>query len=100
MLAEHEVNSSTSTVRHVASTEADIYTCLAGAIAPYSGRKHGGATFSVMNMLREIGTVENVPGFLEEVRNGKKLLFGFGHRIYKNRDPRTDISKQIVEELF
>jgi citrate synthase len=98
--AEHELNCSTAAMRHLASSEVDVYTCIAGASAALYGRKHGGANEAVLRMLEEIGDVKQIPEFLEQVKSGKRRLMGFGHRIYKNYDPRAKIVKRIAEEVF
>ena len=98
--AEHELNCSTAAMRHLASSEVDVYTCIAGAAAALYGRKHGGANEAVLRMLEEIGSVDNIPAFLEKVKAGKGRLMGFGHRIYKNYDPRAKIVKRISDDVF
>jgi citrate synthase len=98
--AEHELNCSTAMMRHLASSEVDVYTCIAGAAAALYGRRHGGANEAVLRMLEEIGTVENIPAFIEKVKIGKGRLMGFGHRVYKNYDPRARIVKKVADEIF
>lgn len=98
--AEHELNCSTAMMRHLASSEVDVYTCIAGASAALYGRRHGGANEAVLRMLEEIGSVENIPIFIEKVKNGKGRLMGFGHRVYKNYDPRARIVKKVADEIF
>jgi len=98
--ADHEQNCSTSAMRAVGSSNADPFASAAAAIAALSGPLHGGANEEVLLMLKEIGTKENIPGFIEEVKNGKRKLMGFGHRVYKNYDPRARIIKQVAEEVF
>lgn len=98
--ADHELNCSTAAMRHLASAESDVYTCMAGAAAALYGRKHGGANEAVLRMLEEIGTIENVPNFISLVKAGKRKLMGFGHRVYKNYDPRARIVKKVSEEVF
>ena len=98
--AEHELNCSTAAMRHLASSEVDVYTCIAGAAAALYGRKHGGANESVLRMLEEIGSVDNIPTFLDKVKSGKGRLMGFGHRVYKNYDPRAKIVRRIAEDVF
>ena len=98
--AEHELNCSTAAMRHLASSEVDVYTCIAGSAAALYGRKHGGANEAVLRMLEEIGSVQNIPSFIEKVRKGKAKLMGFGHRIYKNYDPRAKLVKKISEDVF
>ena len=87
-------------MRHLASSEVDVYSCVAGAAAALYGRRHGGANEAVLRMLEEIGTVENIPQFLDSVKKGKGRLMGFGHRVYKNYDPRAKIVKRIAEDVF
>ncbi|CAG9314401.1 unnamed protein product [Blepharisma stoltei] len=98
--AEHELNCSTAAMRHLASSEVDVYTCVAGAAAALYGRKHGGANEAVLRMLEEIGSVENIPAFLDKVKIGKGRLMGFGHRVYKNYDPRAKIVKRLADDVF
>ena len=98
--AEHELNCSTAAMRHLASSEVDVYTCIAGASAALYGRKHGGANEAVLRMLEDIGNVENIPQFLEKVKSGRRRLMGFGHRVYKNYDPRARIVKKLAEDVF
>ena len=98
--ADHEQNCSTSTMRAVGSSNADPFSTTAAAIAALSGPLHGGANEEVLHMLGEIGTKENIPAFIEHVKEGKRKLMGFGHRVYKNYDPRARIIKQVAEEVF
>jgi citrate synthase len=98
--ADHEQNCSTSTMRAVGSSHADPYATTAAAIAALSGPLHGGANEEVLRMLAEIRTKENIPGFIEQVKAGKRKLMGFGHRVYKNYDPRARIIKQVADEVF
>jgi len=98
--ADHEQNCSTSTMRAVGSSHADPYATAAAAIAALSGPLHGGANEEVLRMLAEIQTKENIPGFIEQVKAGKRKLMGFGHRVYKNYDPRARIIKQVADEVF
>ncbi|PWT98720.1 MAG: citrate (Si)-synthase [Terriglobia bacterium] len=98
--ADHEQNCSTSTMRAVGSSNADPFATMAGAIAALSGPLHGGANEEVLLMLDEIGTVSNIPGFIAQVKEGKRKLMGFGHRVYKNYDPRARIIKKVAEEVF
>lgn len=95
--AEHELNCSTAAVRHLASSGVDVYTTVAGAAAALYGPKHGGANEAVIRMLESIGDKKNIPQFLEDVKNRKKLLMGFGHRVYKNYDPRAKIIKKVIK---
>ncbi|WP_350643512.1 citrate/2-methylcitrate synthase, partial [Psychrobacter sp. HY3-MNA-CIBAN-0198] len=87
--ADHEQNASTSTVRLAGSTGANPYACIAAGIAALWGPSHGGANEAVLEMLDEIGSVENVPEFMEKVKSREVKLMGFGHRVYKNFDPRA-----------
>ncbi|KAL0652945.1 hypothetical protein Bca4012_095636 [Brassica carinata] len=98
--AEHEMNCSTAAARHLASSGVDVYTAIAGAVGAIGGPLHGGATKTVPQMLFEIGTVENIPEFIESVKNKNRKLSGFGHRIYKNYDPRARVVKRLAEEVF
>ncbi len=98
--ADHEQNCSTNAMRAIGSSEADPYSALAGAAAALYGPLHGGANEAVLNMLSEIGDVKNVPAFIDEVKAGKRKLMGFGHRIYKNYDPRATIIKRTADEVF
>jgi citrate synthase len=98
--ADHEQNCSTSTMRAVGSSHADPYATAAAAIAALSGPLHGGANEEVLKMLDEIGSTDNIPGFIDLVKAGKCKLMGFGHRVYKNYDPRARIIKQVADEVF
>lgn len=95
--AEHELNCSTAAVRHMTSSLADVYTSLAGSVTALYGPRHGGANEAVLKMLMEIKTVDNIPAYLQAVKDKKKMLFGFGHRVYKNYDPRAKIVKAVAE---
>jgi citrate synthase len=98
--ADHEQNCSTNTMRAVGSSQADPYATSAAAIAALWGPLHGGANEEVLRMLDEIGSKDNIPGFIEQVKGGKRKLMGFGHRVYKNYDPRARIIKQVADEVF
>lgn len=98
--ADHEQNCSTSTMRNIGSSRADPYSALAGAAAALYGPLHGGANEAVLRMLNEIGDVKNIPGYIERVKKGEFRLMGFGHRVYKNYDPRARIIKQVADEVF
>jgi citrate synthase len=98
--ADHEQNCSTTTMRVIGSAHADPYSALAGSMAALYGPLHGGANEAVLRMLREIGTVDNIPAFMESVRKGERRLMGFGHRVYKSYDPRASIIKQTAHEVF
>jgi citrate synthase len=95
--ADHEQNCSTSTMRGIGSSHADPYSALAGAAAALYGPLHGGANEAVLRMLREIGSVKNVAGFIRRVKAGEGRLMGFGHRVYKSYDPRATIIKRIAD---
>ncbi|REJ81786.1 MAG: citrate synthase, partial [Planctomycetota bacterium] len=98
--ADHEQNCSASAMRAIGSSEADCYSALAGAAAALYGPLHGGANEAVLRMLTEIGDVKNVPAHIERVKQGEVRLMGFGHRVYKNYDPRAKIIKQTADEVF
>ena len=98
--ADHEQNCSTSTMRNIASSDADPYSSMAGAAAALYGPLHGGANEAVLRMLTEIGDVKNIPAYIEKVKNREVRLMGFGHRVYKNYDPRAKIVKKIADEVF
>ncbi|MBS9780185.1 MAG: citrate (Si)-synthase [Moraxellaceae bacterium] len=98
--ADHEQNASTSTVRLAGSTGANPYACISAGIAALWGPSHGGANEAVLNMLDEIGSVENVPEFMEKVKRREVKLMGFGHRVYKNFDPRAKVMKETCDEVL
>ncbi|HET7768928.1 MAG TPA: citrate synthase [Chloroflexota bacterium] len=98
--ADHEQNCSTSAMRVIGSSLADPYSALAGAAAALYGPLHGGANEEVLRMLQEIGNVKRIPAFLDRVRAGETRLMGFGHRVYKNYDPRARIVRQLAPEVF
>jgi citrate synthase len=98
--ADHEQNCSTSAVRSVGSSDVDPYSAVAAGVAALYGPLHGGANEAVLRMLREIETVENIPAFLEKVKAREAKLMGFGHRVYKNYDPRARIIQQHMDEVF
>lgn len=98
--ADHEQNASTSTVRLAGSSGANPFACIAAGIASLWGPSHGGANEAVLNMLDEIGDVSKVPEFMEDVKAKKRRLMGFGHRVYKNMDPRAAIMKQTCDEVL
>ncbi|XP_028791800.1 citrate synthase, glyoxysomal-like [Neltuma alba] len=98
--AEHEMNCSTSAVRHLSSSGVDVFTAIAGAVGALYGPLHGGANEAVLKMLSEIGTVENIPEFIEGVKARKRKLSGFGHRVYKNYDPRARVLRRLADEVF
>ncbi|MFC7625140.1 citrate synthase [Microlunatus sp. GCM10028923] len=98
--ADHEQNASANAVRAVGSTEVDPYSAVAAGIAALYGPLHGGANEAVLRMLRRIGSTDNIPGFIEGVKAGKERLMGFGHRVYKNYDPRAKIIKKACDDVF
>jgi citrate synthase len=98
--ADHEQNCSTNAVRSVGSSQVDPYSATAAGIAALYGPLHGGANEAVLRMLRRIGTVDNIPGFIEGVKTGKERLMGFGHRVYKSFDPRAKIIKKACDDVF
>ncbi|MDQ4071680.1 MAG: citrate synthase [Actinomycetota bacterium] len=98
--ADHEQNCSTAAVRNVGSSQVDPYSAVAAGVAALYGPLHGGANEQVLKMLERIETTDNIPGFLEGVKNREEKLMGFGHRVYKNYDPRADIIKKHVDEVF
>jgi len=98
--ADHEQNCGTTAMRLVGSAHADPYSATAAATAALYGPRHGGANEAVIRMLTEIGSIENVDAYIKEVKEGKRLLEGFGHRVYKSYDPRARIIKETAEEVF
>lgn len=98
--ADHEQNCSTNAVRAVGSSRVDPYSAIAAGIAALYGPLHGGANEAVVRQLHEIGTVENVPGFIDRVKKGERRLMGFGHRVYKTYDPRAAIIKETTRRVF
>ncbi len=98
--ADHEQNCSTSSARAVGSSRTDIYSAVSAASAALYGPLHGGANEAVINMLHKIGNKSNISGFIEGVKNGEERLMGFGHRVYKNYDPRAKIIKELAYQVF
>jgi citrate synthase len=98
--ADHEQNCSSTAMRGVGSSHVDPYSAIAAAIAALYGPLHGGANEEVLRMLVDIGSVNNVPSYIKRVKSGEKKLMGFGHRVYKNYDPRARIVKQLAYEVF
>jgi citrate synthase len=98
--ADHEQNCSANAIRSIGSSLVDPYSALAGAAAALYGPLHGGANEAVLKMLAEIGDVKRVPEFITKVKAGERRLMGFGHRIYKNYDPRAQIIKQVADGVF
>ena len=98
--ADHEQNCSTSAVRSVGSSQVDPYSAVAAGVSALYGPLHGGANEAVLRMLRRIEKVENIPAFIEGVKAGKERLMGFGHRVYKNFDPRATIIKKACDDVF
>jgi citrate synthase len=98
--ADHEQNCSTSAVRGVGSSQVDPYSAVAAGVAALYGPLHGGANEAALRMLRRIETKENIPDFVKGVKDGNERLMGFGHRVYKNYDPRARIIKSAVDEAL
>ncbi len=98
--ADHEQNCSSTTMREVGSSQADPYLSMAGAASALSGPLLGGANDEVLRMLDEIGSVKNIPAYIKRVKEGELKLMGFGHRVYKNYDPRARIIKSVADEVF
>jgi citrate synthase len=98
--ADHEQNCSTSAVRSVGSSQVDPYSAVAAGVAALYGPLHGGANEAVLRMLRRIEKKDNIPDFVEGVKAGNERLMGFGHRVYKNYDPRAKIIKKACEDVF
>jgi citrate synthase len=98
--ADHEQNCSTSAMRNVGSSHVDPYSATAAAASALYGPLHGGANEAVLLMLDHIGSKNNVPAFIKSVKDGKGKLMGFGHRVYKNYDPRAKVIKKLADEVF
>ncbi|HEX9727864.1 MAG TPA: citrate synthase [Gemmatimonadales bacterium] len=98
--ADHEQNCSTAAMRGIGSSHADPYCAMAGAAAALYGPLHGGANEQVLRMLREIGNVKAIPDYMKRVKGKEVRLMGFGHRVYKNYDPRAKIIKRVADEVF
>jgi citrate synthase len=98
--ADHEQNCSTSSVRMVGSSHVDPFSAMSAGVAALFGPLHGGANEQVLRMIEEIGTIQNVPAFIETVKSGSGKLMGFGHRVYKSYDPRAKIVKQLADSVF
>jgi citrate synthase len=98
--ADHEQNCSASAMRNIGSSHVDPYSAIAGAAAALYGPLHGGANEAVLRMLDEIGSKSKVPEFIAAVKNGSGRLMGFGHRVYKNYDPRAKVIKRLADEVF
>jgi citrate synthase len=98
--ADHEQNCSTNAMRAIGSSHVDPYSAMAGAAAALYGPLHGGANEAVLRMLAQIGEKKNIPEFIKRVKNGEGRLMGFGHRIYKNYDPRARIIKNAADKVF
>jgi citrate synthase len=97
---DHEQNCSTNAMRSIGSSQVDPFSALAGACAALYGPLHGGANEAVLRMLEEIGSVHNIPAYIKRVKAGEVRLMGFGHRVYKNFDPRGKVIKQLADEVF
>ena len=98
--AEHEMQCSTAAMRHMASSMADVYVSLSGALTSLYGPRHGGGLEAVFHMLEDIGTIENVANYVQQIKRKERMLMGFGHRAYSNNDPRAVIIKQLAMEIF
>jgi citrate synthase len=98
--ADHEQNCSTSAARSVGSSNVDPYSAISAASSALYGPLHGGANEAVIRMLMQIGSKDKIPSFIDDVKNGKGRLMGFGHRVYKNYDPRATIIKDLAYEVF
>jgi citrate synthase len=98
--ADHEQNCSSTAARVVGSAHSDPYSVVAAAAAALYGPLHGGANEAVIRMLEEVGSVKNIPDLIKQVKGGERRLMGFGHRVYKNYDPRAKIIKQVAEQVF
>jgi citrate synthase len=98
--ADHEQNCSAAVMRNIGSAMSDPYSAMSGAAAALFGPRHGGANEAVVNMLTDIEDVKNVPAYVERVKQGEFRLMGFGHRVYKNYDPRARIIKKIADDVF
>ncbi len=98
--ADHEQNCSTNAMRSIGSSQVDPFSALAGACAALYGPLHGGANEAVLRMLQEIGSIDRVPEYVKRVRRGEVRLMGFGHRVYRNFDPRGAVIKKIAEQVF
>jgi citrate synthase len=98
--ADHEQNCSTNAMRSIGSAHTDPFSALAGAAAALYGPLHGGANEMVLRMLNEIGSIDKVPDYIKRVKAGEFRLMGFGHRVYKNYDPRARIIKKVAYEVF
>ena len=98
--ADHEQNCSTNAVRAVGSSQVDPYSAVAAGVAALYGPLHGGANEAVLRMLKRIGSKDNIPDFMQGVKDGNERLMGFGHRVYKNYDPRATIIKKACNDVF
>jgi citrate synthase len=98
--ADHEQNCSTNAMRSIGSSQVDPYSAVAGSAAALYGPLHGGANEMVLRMLTEIGSVDKIPAYIERVKSGEVKLMGFGHRVYKNYDPRARVIKRTAEQVF
>jgi len=98
--ADHEQNCSASGMRHLTSSGVDVYTSVGGAASALYGPRHGGANEAVLKMLERIGDKKNIPEFIKAVKTKKVRLMGFGHRVYKNYDPRARIVRKLADDVF
>merc|ERR1719251_818911 len=97
--ADHELNCSTSAMRHLTSSGVDVYTSISGAAGALYGPRHGGANEAVLRMLEGIGSKDNIPSFIDKVKKKQIKLMGFGHRVYKNYDPRAKIVRKVADKV-
>jgi citrate synthase len=97
--ADHEFNASTFSAREIASTMSDMYSAVTGAIGALKGPLHGGANEAVMKMLIEIGNMSNIEPWLAKARSEKRKIMGFGHRVYKTKDPRAEVLEGMSEQI-
>jgi len=98
--ADHEQNCSTNAMRSIGSSQVDPFSALAGACAALYGPLHGGANEAVLRMLEEIGSIHNIPAYINRVKHGELRMMGYGHRVYKNYDPRATIIKGVADQVF
>merc|ERR1719251_609289 len=97
--ADHELNCSTSAMRHLTSSGVDVYTSISASVGALYGPRHGGANEAVLRMLESIGDKSNIPSFIEKCKKREVKLMGFGHRVYKNYDPRAKIVRKVADKV-